>query len=350
MKKSHIRVLFTLGLHQTDKPERWASKHKVYCYLSRSLNKLGIDSLFLCNKLSVKPKFIDDDTKYYYQDDTPISELVNKHGITHVFIWGGRTLADDKLRLEVGGRAKIIYSEAGWFPQSNTCYFSPFGTNASSSFMDEGLSEHLLCRSAFRKDRQKIIRSTLGFWASLNALDFYSARTFDTSKPIFLPLQDENDTNIILSSPVKSMTEFITTFATKYADVKFVVRPHPRASYNTLPAFDNIEYQSIQDNPYTRYKEYGGVIGINSTMLLQYSLLGLPVAGVGFGVGTGNNAYLDLDYSNLPESINGMSFDSELAARFYDYLIRIKQTEVQSLLDHRFVEKSYIYSLINSEK
>ncbi|MGY8774341.1 hypothetical protein [Spongiibacter tropicus] len=337
-----MTILFTLGLYQDVRPERWASKHSVFYGLATSLSKLGYESVFLCNQKSVKSKYVSKKFRYYFEGDTAVLDVFEKEDISHVVIWGGRTVGDDRLRSECPGGTEFIYAEAGWFPQPGTCYFSQFGTNANARFQEEGLVEHSLNRRAFVLSRWKKLRSSLGLLELIKAPSFFEMKRFDPRKPIFVPLQDEGDTNILLSSPVKKMADFIDKLADLYPSVIFVVRPHPRATYSSLPQRNNVKYQQTTLSPYANYSMYGGVIGINSTMLLQFALLGLPVAGVGSGVATGNGAYYDLNYDEFPSDLAEITYDAVPTAKFFDYLIRKKQLDVKKLKSSAYVKNSYV--------
>lgn len=338
-------ILFTLGLYQTRKPERWQSKHKAFSNLSRSLRALGIDSYFLCHPKSVKSRFIGDRDRYFYEGGQDLTALVQEKGITHLVIWGGRTEADQRIRNEVGDRVQIIYGEYGWFPQSQHCYFSPNGTNADADLLNEGLREHQLDESRFLATRRKLLFSMLGWRGFISPPDFFTERKFDTRKKIFVPLQDESDTNIVLSSPVKSMASFIEGLSERYPDYEFLVRPHPRANYESLPVRSNVEYQSPAVKPFREYQRYGGVLGINSTMLLQFALLGLPVAGVGKGVASGIGICSELDWNDLPSKLEGLMQEPRSAARALDFMTRVKQLSFGQLRKPEEIKMSYLYPL-----
>lgn len=343
-----MSILFTLGLYQTRKPERWQSKHKVFFYLSQSLRSLGIDSCFLCNPASVKERFIESEAEYFFEGEKDLVQLLDEKNITHLVIWGGRTDADERIRKEVGDRVRVIYGEYGWFPQSQHCYFSPNGTNADADLWNEGLAEHKLDRRRFLFARRKLLFSMLGWRGMVSPPEFFRQCFFDVQKKIFVPLQDEQDTNIVLSSPVKTMSAFVEGLSSTYPDQKFLVRAHPRAHYESLPELPNVEYQSPAVNPFKSYKEYGGVLGINSTMLLQFALLGLPVAGIGEGVASHSGVYTDLDWYDLPQDISLLGSDPDAAAKVVDYMLRVKQVNLPDLRSPKYVKQSYIYRLLTS--
>ncbi|MEX1670443.1 hypothetical protein AB4876_16095 [Zhongshania guokunii] len=342
-----MKILFTLGVYQEDRPERWASKHSIFASLSNSLTKLGHEITFYCNPKSIKQKFISAQDKYYFEGEASLPEVLVNNDIRCVVVWGGRTEADDRLRSECPAGTKFVYAEAGWFPQAGTCYFSEFGTNANARFIKEGLEPHQFNQTKFMRARRKVLISSIGLLGYIKSRDFFEQKQFDSTKPIFVPLQDEGDTNIVLSSPVKTMADFINALVAKYPHVSFVVRPHPRASYTDLPQHNTVTYQSSELSPYTNYVDYGGVVGINSTMLLQYALLGVPVAGVGLGIASGSGAYFDLAYDQLPEQLDDIKYDVNSSAKFFDYLLRNKQLNAKKLRHLSYVSKSYLPSIFN---
>jgi len=340
-----MNVLFVLGAFQKDRPQRWANKHKVFFNLEESLSKLGVHSLFYCNRLSLKKKFVRDSNQYFFDEDRDIRDVILENNISVVFIWGGRTEADFYLKNRIPKQVKVVYGESGWFPQSGSCYFSPFGTNASANFLQEGFCDFILDRRRFLKLRKKLLKSWLGYWSSKPELDIDNSVTFSEGS-IFVPLQDEQDTNILLSSPFQKMSDFISFLALKYPKRQFIVRPHPRASYDTLPRFNNVKYQETEDDPYKSYKDYAGIIGINSTMLMQFSLIGLPVIGIGEGVAKGCKGYIELSKDELPDELDELSFDYKDMAKFYDFFLSYKQLRVSKLSSLSYLKSSYIPELL----
>lgn len=337
-----MKVLFILGIGQDYKPERWESKHHVYGHLAKGLEKLGIEHHLFANPASIKNKYL---LPHHYSlsDSNTLKDLIDKGEYTHAFIWGGRTDADRSIRdqLEVR-KIRCIYSEAGWFPQSGHCYFSEHGTNAECQLSLEGLHEHIFDARAFHSARRATLCNLLGLWNGLKVPAMKGRVCMDISKPILLPLQDENDTNILLSSPLRSMTEFVRLFAERYPDVQFIARPHPRSPVRVDLGLRNLTIQNPKTNPFLKHQTYGGIIGINSTTLLQFSLLGLPVCGIGSGIGTGNGAYHDLMIDSLPSSLANISCDLDQASKFYDFMIRKKQLKSAHLSRKEYLRNTYI--------
>lgn len=337
-----MKALFILGVDQEHRPERWRSKHHVYSHLAKGLAAFQIDHHLYANPASVKSEYLHQG-HYSFSDSQSLDDVLAEHKPTHAFIWGGRTTADRRIRdrlMQSGIRC--LYSEAGWFPQSGHCYFSEHGTNAECRLTEEGLRQHVFDAAAFLGVRKQILRELLGFWHSMMVPAMAGTVAMDISKPILLPLQDEGDTNIQLSSPIKSMSEFVRCFAEQYPDARFIARPHPRSPIKVDLNLPNVVVQDSKTNPYAQFRDYGGVIGINSTTLLQFSLLGLPVCGIGQGIASGTGAYHDLDIRHLPETLGDIRCDLDQSRVFYDFLARKKQLDNNRLSQKHYLATTYI--------
>ncbi|MES2720060.1 MAG: hypothetical protein V4624_04125 [Pseudomonadota bacterium] len=337
-----MKALFILGVDQDYRPERWRSRHHVYSHLARGLASFGIHHHLYANPASVKSEYLHTG-RYSYSTNASLDEVLSQQDFTHAFIWGGRTNADRNIRDRlVQAKIRCLYAEAGWFPQSGHCYVSEHGTNAECQLNAEGLREHIFDAASFNSVRRGVLRNLLGLWHGLQAPAMTGNVVMNTGKPILLPLQDEGDTNIQLSSPIRSMTEFVRLFAERYPDTRFIARPHPRSPIQIDLDLPNVVVQDSKTNPYIHFKDYGGIIGINSTTLLQFSLLGLPVCGIGQGIGSGTGAYHDLDIFALPADLGDISCDLDQSRTFYDFLIRKKQLENNRLSQRKYLATTYI--------
>lgn len=337
-----MKALFILGVDQVDRPERWRSRHHVYSHLAKGLAALHIDHHLYANPASVKSKYLHQG-HYSFSDSQSLDEVLFEHKPTHAFIWGGRTPADRFIRDRlVQSGIRCLYSESGWFPQSGHCYFSEHGTNAECHLSEEGLRQHVFDAAAFQGVRKQILRELLGLWRSMRVPAMTGTVTMDTNKPILLPLQDEADTNIQLSSPIKSMSEFVKCFATRYPDVHFIARPHPRSPIKIELDLPNVVVQDPKTNPYVKFQDYGGVIGINSTTLLQFSLLGLPVCGIGQGIASNSGAYHELGLERMPATLNDIHCNLDQSRIVYDFLARKKLLDSSRLSQKSYLMTTYI--------
>lgn len=337
-----MKALFILGVGQESRPERWRAKHHVYSHMAKGLAGFEIDHHLYANPASIKAEYLQKG-HYSLSDNQSLDDVLSEQNPTHAFIWGGRTPADRHIRDRlIHSDIQCLYSEAGWFPQSGHCYFSEHGTNAECRLIEEGLRQHIFEAAAFHRIRKEIVRNLLGFWRSIQVPTMTGIATMDSRKPILLPLQDESDTNIQLSSPIKSMNEFIRLLAEQYPDVRFIARPHPRSPIKVDLSLPNVVVQDSKVNPYAQFMDYGGVIGINSTTLLQFSLLGLPVCGIGQGIASGTGAYYELDVKHLPATLSDIHCDLDQSRVVYDFLARKKQLESNRLSQKRYLAATYI--------
>lgn len=188
---------------------------------------------------------------------------------SHVFMWGGEDICCQSLK-EVCNEMGIPWSvlEVGWFPQSSFWTLDEEGINARSSLMHDDLSwvtdEHLQNMQQFRE--QYIGNNK---WVGGGGY-------------ILVPLQLDEDSNIVLHSPFKSMQEFVNHCEWKFRDQRLVFKMHPkfRGKLNgSGKSFVVNDGSSFLDAA----KHASLVYGINSTCLLEAALAGCPVEAIGDG-------------------------------------------------------------------
>jgi len=188
-----------------------------------------------------------------------------------LFIWNGN-LPDDEMVRRVTQRhgVQCIWAELGWFPQKDTVYFDPEGTNARSSIRHINLGEREV------DPRLEAFRRSYGDGV-------YSFRR--EGGYIFAPLQIESDTNIKQYSPFRTMDTFVGHLSYIFPDDKIVARPRPGRP-TQLSSYPNVVVNNADD----LFLQIAGakfVVGINSTVLLEALLLGKSVAAYGEGLFSG---------------------------------------------------------------
>lgn len=340
--------LFFLAVAVQDRPERWGSVASNYLKLAKSLEKLGHRVTFAIHPLVRRRKAFTCFRCITVADHIELGSLLTEDSFSHAFIWGGRLPEDRVTRkcLEQRG-IKVVFSELGWFPQAGTVYFDQAGTNAEVSFNRQHYPElQTSARKAFNKARRAFYRrkAGLGWFAAPPAFTIQPA---DLSKPILVPLQDEGDTNITLASPFKRMADFVDCLALAYPQYHFVVRPHPSAPAANLPQHSNVSYQDSAVNVYRTMHEYGLVIGINSTLLLEAAMMNMPVVAFGQGIGTGTGVFHELSAQALPVSLDSLVYDSSLAEGYLAFLIGQRQIFKRDLASARYVRVSYLHTLLD---
>jgi hypothetical protein len=340
--------LFTLALGVHDRPERWGSVSGYYLSLAHSLERLGHRVVFaLSPQIRVRSAFAKHDCRTV-ADHAALDGLLVAEGFTHAFIWGGRLDADRETRDRLEARGvRVVFSELGWFPQAGTVYFDPHGTNAEVSFNGHPYAECLpAARKEFARRRREFYRrkAGLGFFA---APPQFNIKEPDLSKPILVPLQDESDTNITLASPFKRMADFIDCLALNYPNYRFVVRPHPSAPAANLPRHANVTYQESSVDVYRGMADFGLVVGINSTLLLESAMMNMPVVAFGQGIGTGTGVFHELAADDLPVGLEQVRVDTARAESYLAFLIGQRQLFKQDLRAPRRVRSSYLGDLLD---
>lgn len=340
--------LFTLAVGVADRPERWGSVSGYYLNLAHSLQRLGHRVAFAINpRIRVRREFVRYEL-HIVDDHERLAALLSAERFTHAFIWGGRLDADreTRTRLDACG-VRVAFSELGWFPQAGTVYFDAAGTNAEVSFNGHPHDEcQREARKAFSKQRREFYRrkAGLGFFASPPE---FSILAPDLTKPVLVPLQDESDTNITLASPFKRMGDFVDCLAQHYPRYRFVVRPHPSAPVANLPRHANVSYQDGAVDVYRSMSEYGLVVGINSTLLLESAMMNMPVVAFGKGIGSGTGVFHEVNPDDLPEDLEQLRIDSLRAEAYLAFLIGQRQLFKSDLRSSRHVRASYLGKLLD---
>ena len=339
--------IFTLAVGVQDRPERWGSVSGYYLNLARSLQRLGHRVTFALNpQIRSRKAFVAHECRLV-ADHAALDELLSGERFTHAFIWGGRLDADRETRARLEARGlRVLFSELGWFPQAGTVYFDTSGTNAEVSFSGRHYDDCLpAARKEFNKRRREFYRKKagLGFFASPPP---FAIKAPDLDKPILVPLQDESDTNITLASPFRRMAEFVDCLAQAYPAYSFVVRPHPSAPVANLPRHANVSYQESSVDVHRAMDDFGLVIGINSTLLLEAAMMNMPVVAFGKGIGTGTGVFHELEVDALPDGLEQVCIDSNKAEAYLAFLIGQRQLFKPDLRSARQVRKSYLGDLL----
>ncbi|WP_138470131.1 hypothetical protein [Poseidonocella sp. HB161398] len=330
--------LFTIGLGVEEAPERWTAICAIYGRLARGLDRLGHSSSFLVN-----PKAFDQRALQAFDavpgDHGTLREMIGRHRMDAGFVWGGRIAADREtvgILREYGVRP--IFSELGWFPQKGTIYFDDTGTNSEiGKLVSKKLP--LWRQLQFSIKRKAMCKKIYG-----RALHVGSES--GVAKRVFVPLQDEMDTNITLDSPFSTMDQMVGFLSRRYPGCQFVVRHHPKALPAFVDSYPNVEIQSAKTNLYISMLDFDAVVGINSTVLSEAALLGHPVFCFGDGIASRFGLAKGLEPDNPPESLEIMPETAEIRDALA-YLIQYKQLDQKRLSSPGYLKKSYLNELLD---
>lgn len=185
----------------------------------------------------------------------------------YLFLWNGmykHCLPVVEAARQLG--VQPVYMEVAWFPQKTYYYLDRKGVNCTSSLMDDDLgwvtTEHYdkleSHRAHYLQGRQ---------WSGRNEY-------------ILCPLQLDGDTNVRCCSDYTSMQKFIDHCEERFPDRKLVFKRHPK---------DNRTYQTrhtlITEGWIIDWAQDAELVyGINSTSLLETTLLGTPTVACGNGL------------------------------------------------------------------
>jgi len=269
-------IVFTLALGIQDRPRRWHTPGKFFVNVGDMFERHGIDCYYVVHP-DVKLKWVDDRTSWRIESPAELVDIIRPLHPGHVFIWNGNNAGDRETAAcaeRVG--ATPVFAEIGWFPQADTIYFDRDGTNFRSSIRRLNL------------DTVKV-DDRLEQWKRAYR-ETYTENRVDEQGYVFVPLQDETDTNILEASPYGRMNDFVRDLSAQLPDERLIVRRHPRFMDVELDTYSNVEYRN-DGNLYDWLTNATAIVGINSTVLLESLVFDKPIFTVGESLATGLGVY-----------------------------------------------------------
>ena len=339
------KILLPIAPNMED-PTKYKGVGRYYFYLYQSLSKLGHNVKIHCESQSIhkylrKISYITNETISFESYSAEFRPDI-------IFIWGGRNKEDVENINWINKNlpdTKLIFCENGWFPQKDYLYFDTMGTNAASSLNIEDNDNFTFNIKDFNKVRKGIIRKDLGLSI------FHSIPDFHIQKPgkklkILVPLQDEKDSNIQISSPFKKMRQFIEFLSNNYPQYHFNVRPHPTILKYDLPDLNNVSYQSRSVALFDAIYDSNLIIGINSTLLLQAALHNRSVISIGDGLASYGGVTYKLDVNNPPDNFEDINVSTS-QAKHRLYAIMKRQLKKTKISNPSYIKKSYLYDFLH---
>lgn len=255
-----MNILFHVGVGNTDRPERWHAICMFYSKLARVFEQLGHNCVVYCH-----PKAMNKEHIYKHNIVSPTVQKL-QFVPDKIFTWNGISDGDQKM-IQMYGREKFIFGELGFFDHYETCYFDLSGTNYMSMNMVESLDDVTYDPKQYEKMVEKYIKPKL-----------YKGRY------VFVPLQDESDTQITHLSPFKTMNELLEYVLALYNydyDIKILYKQHPRCPAK-VPKHKKLIAVTENVHHYLPYAE--NVVGVNSTVLFETLLYHQRILSVGVGI------------------------------------------------------------------
>ena len=327
-----MKILFTSGVRCTDRPGRWKNiTEKFWIPLASTFKRLGHECWFATHeraysniiKKGYYNHYVDDGSDYLFHY---IANIVKPD---MMFCWNGNSDGDQIIRqIAREYNIKTCYGELGWFPQKNTLYFDPKGANASSEIRGMDFSNKEIhfaledFKTSYKKDTMKRING--GY--------------------VFVPLQDERDTNIFIHSPFKTMNAFVAHVSTLFHDEYLLVRRHPRRKDTNISKYPNVEINN-DAHLHTQISRSKFVVGINSTVLLESLVFGKKVVSYGNYLATGTGAFIDVNVKTPVEEIKHRlkHFKFNVADKVLSELIFRRSMHRKHLRDQNYIKDYYLW-------
>lgn len=183
-----------------------------------------------------------------------------------VIIFNGFAPASTLAAVYIKNRYNTYFVERGWLPQDGNIYIDKEGLGGRSSLAKKDLS--ILPEGADPEPVYKLLKEKFKPGPDPRRGDY-----------ILVPLQLEGDTQILIDSPhVKTMKSLVDYASCMFYDKKLLVKTHPRG-----PKFDHpAAISDIDMNTLAYYSR--GIVGINSTSLIEALVHMKPVVSLGNSV------------------------------------------------------------------
>lgn len=182
-----------------------------------------------------------------------------------VFIWNGRQHSSP-LAAELCRSRGIphCFFEWGMMPQSSTFFVDPRGLHDRSVLMD-----------SLAWVSESDIKTMLEVRSSLQA-----EHPLKPNGSVLVPLQIENDTSILYTTPYTTMADFIDDIGRMFPNQDIVIRPHPKSKAVRKSRNPRHTIERAGDFLPAAARA-SAVVGLTSTTLTEAAILGVPTFALG---------------------------------------------------------------------
>jgi hypothetical protein len=299
------------GSGNADRPRRWSTINRIFFNLATSLNQLGHEVAMMIHPAAKVEHPDNPDVLIKYSANVDvlfIKQWQADVGIT----WNGNS-EGDRIFSEYIGEDYMIYGELGFFGHyDNTCYFDNCGVNTRHSLIGAKL----------------VPAEDDGAICGMLQQEYIKPRMFD--KPfVFVPLQDETDTQIDQYSPFKTMDSFLHHVfdVFRHSEQYILYKVHPKAPAPITLTHERVIEVKDDVHHYLPYADF--VFGLNSTVMMETLLYHNRIIPYGCGVTS----------RHFADDKERQAFVAEMYRR---------QMKWDSLLDVTAVENSYFYEILTS--
>ncbi|AXF66375.1 MULTISPECIES: glycosyltransferase family 29 protein [unclassified Leclercia] len=252
-----------------------------------------------------------------------------------VFVFNGNTSAfDDSIKaIKLTGNPPIVYSELGWLPQKNNIYFDSTGANYRSSIRHSSL-EKLTHKYNYNSDQE------------VHAFSF---------KTVLLALQLPGDTTLQKESyPLQLLHQDLIAHIRSIlpADMKLIVRKHPRDPNDYNVEFLENTIYDININSHDTLKSVDALIAVNSTIIIEALSYPINIYSLGYGLFENKGIVTEChrDKDELQEKwLNYIEFNRERRQEFLRFL-RERQFSVSDFYQDKDIQKQALslYPIVES--
>lgn len=306
-----MKILFHCASGNTDRPGRWKTINSLFTDLGETLIRLGHEVSIMTHPSASHPKNTNSPIEFSVSSDVSV-EFIDRINPDVCITWNGNSDGDQQF-INYVGRDKMIFGELGFFGHyDKTCYFDRCGVNTRHSIIGRKFSDEVTTEV-------EDINSKL--------IQHYKKNRIFSSSFIFVPLQDETDTQITQFSPFSSMDDFVHHV---FDIFRFDSRPILYKRHPLAPSHISIKHPRLIEvtedvHHYIPYADL--VFGLNSTVMVESLLYHSNVVTYGAGIGS--------------RGFNNDAQRKNFIAQLYS-----QQISWEHLSDTEKVQDSYFYSLL----
>ena len=241
-----------------------------------------------------------------------------------LILWSGNFHYQEALvrtAKQMGYADRTLYAEVAWFTQRDRIYLDTNRVNAFSALRGAAFPP-------LRNEQAEL----LDLWISR-----YLSERIEENRPtvepktIFVPLQIDTDTSLVIGSPFESMQSFIRYlehWVPEDWSVTFKAHPKARYAYPLTSSRKNFRFLS-SGNLYDFIARAEMIVGINTTVLIESLLFGKKIVAFGQGIFNGNGLVAELTPED--EFTSEISIDQERRDAFLYSLVFDRQLDLTKL-------------------
>lgn len=265
-----MKILFHCGVGNTDRPGRWSTIGLIFNKFSKGLSLLGHECDIAIHPEAMTRNIKRSNTLKIVGCESLVKNInIDPAEYDIVFTWNGNSAGDREI-IKLFGRDKVVFGELGYFNHyDRTCYFDSTGVNTHHSYILNDL-----------------IPTHEDYVTTSELMNQHKKEKMLEDEYVFVPLQDETDTQIKQFSPFNSMNDFLQNVIDINCGRNLILfKRHPRAPCHiSRDILSNPIVHEVTEDVHHYIPYANSVFGINSTVLVETMLYHNRIISYGNGI------------------------------------------------------------------